>query len=84
VSLRLEGTTATAALHGVGVLERKALLFQAVVPIDGCAIEIQSAFFVDDNGHAVAIVFGIGFFVERIVEVQRVAETAAAAGRDAV
>ena len=75
--LCLKRTSATTALDGIRVLESEALFFKRVVPIDGGAIEVQGALFINDNRHAMTIVFGVGRLVEAVIEIQCVAETAA-------
>ena len=50
----------------------------AVVKIDGGAVQIQGTLTVDDNRHAVAFEFRITLFVVGLIESQRIAETAAA------
>ncbi len=80
--LGLEGASAAATLGGVWIFEREALFLKTLVPIDGGAIEVQRAFLVDDNGNTVAFVLGVNFVIELVVEVQRVAESAATAGRN--
>lgn len=78
----MERATATATLGGVGVFEREALLFEAFVPIDRGAIQVQSALFVDDNFDAMTIEFAVDLFIELVIEIQRIAETAATASGD--
>lgn len=81
--LSLERAAATAAFRGVGVLESETLLFEAFVPIDRGSVEVQRTLFVHDDCDTMAFVFAVHFVVEAVVEVQRVAESAAATGRDA-
>ncbi len=82
-ALGLEGTSATAALDGVRVLEGEPLLFEAFVPINGGSIEVQGTLFINDDGDAVMLVTSIGFLVVAVVKIQCVAESAAATCRDA-
>ena len=53
------------------------------MPVECCSFQIQSTLFVDDHTDTVAINLAIGRVVKLIVWFERVAETAAAAGRDA-
>ena len=53
------------------------------MPVERCSFQIQSTLLVDDDIHAVAIDLAIGRVIKLIVGFERVAETTAAAGRDA-
>ena len=67
--LGLEGASTTTAFHCVGILESEALLLKAVVPINGCTVEIQSTLFINNNSHAVTVVLAVSILVEAVVEV---------------
>src|SRR6266478_4287516 len=83
IQLSREAAAAAAALHGVGVIEREAPLFQAVVEIEHRAVEEQLALAIDRHFDAVLLrqlVFGrVGFGVEA----EAVLEAAATAADDA-
>ncbi len=80
--LRLERTAAAAGFHGVGVLERKALLFETFVPVDGRSVQVQSTFLIDHDGDAVRFKLAVRFLIETVIEIQRVVQTAAATTGD--
>ena len=81
--LGLKGAAATAGFYSVRVDEREALFLEAFVPIDGGAVQVQSAFFVDNHSDTVALVFAVGLFIKTVVEIQGVIETAATAAGNA-
>jgi hypothetical protein len=56
ITLRLEGATAAAGLHCIGIVERKASALQTVVEVDRRAIEVKGAFFVDHDRNTVVFV----------------------------
>ena len=70
-ALGLERTAAAAGLHGVRILKGESLFLETFVPVDGRSIKIQSTFLIDDDGNAVAVIFRVGLFVERVVESSR-------------
>ena len=78
LSLCLERTAATAALHGIRILECEALLFQTFVPVDSGSVEIQGTLLVDNDGNAVALVLRVCLVIKGVVKVQGVAEATAA------
>jgi len=82
-SLSLEGASATAAFYSIGIFEREALLFQALVPVNSGAVEIQRTFFIDNDSDAVTLVLGVCLVVKAVVKVQRIAESTAATGSNA-
>ena len=53
------------------------------MPVERCSFQIQSTLLVDDDIDAVTINLAIGRVVKLIVGLERIAETTAAAGRDA-
>lgn len=81
--LGLERTTTAATFDGVGVIERKATLFDAIIEVDRGAIEVEGAFLVDHDRDAMMLVPGVNLLVELFVEAERVAETAATAASHA-
>lgn len=77
--LRLKRATATAGLNCVRVLESEALLFDTVVPINRCAVQVERTLLVDDDGNAMMLVSRICSLIEFVVERKRVVEAAASA-----
>lgn len=78
-SLSGEGTAAAARFHSVRIVKSETLLFDAVIPIERGAVQVKSTLLIYHDGNAVILVFAVGSFVEAIVEVQRVVESAATA-----
>src|SRR5262249_7785147 len=77
--LRLEGAAAAAGFGGVGVVEGEAAFFEAFVEINRGAVEIEGAFLIDHEAHAVAVVLRIDLFIVLLIEAEAVLKAAAAA-----
>jgi hypothetical protein len=78
----LKRTATSASLHGIGIFEGEPLLFQAFVPIHGRTIKIERTLFVNNYGDAVAVILAIGFFIEFVIKIELVIETAATSPGD--
>ncbi len=68
---------------GHGILKTEALAIDALMPIDSGAIQVQGTLLVDDDVHAVLLVYRVFFFIILVVESQRIAESAATASHQA-
>lgn len=58
-TLGLETASATAAFNRIRIFERESLLFEALKPIDGGSVQVQSTFLVNDDGNAVTLIFTV-------------------------
>jgi len=81
--LCLEAASAAAAFDDVGIVEREASFFQAVVVVDGCAVQIKHAFLVDSDGHAVMFGDVVVSVVDFIIQSKIILESTATAGANA-
>jgi len=77
--LGLERVAATATLDRVGIVERESPPLDALEPIDGGSIQVQTAFLVDHHVHAVKAVLRVELRVEVAIETERIVEATATA-----
>ena len=81
--LHPKAAAAAAGLGDVGVLEGEAALVDAVVEVDGGAVEVQVALLVDGDLHAVLFDDEVLGDIGLVIEAELVLESAATAAGDA-
>ncbi len=72
--LGVERTAAAAALHRVWIVESEASAADVFEEIDGRAIQVEVALFVDNYGDPMQLAFGVDFLIEFFVETECVLE----------